>query len=155
MKIVNSISFFIFTVCAILLFCSIFMVDKTVEDEFVVGKMRWFHWAVFLLSICTLCYTIYAKDYKCFPFSIVDGLLLIYLGVIITTYNWVLNPVPEKLYFMGQLLILWILLRFIFIQIPKLYIYFIGVIIIVGIIEAVLGIFQLNGIISSNHTVFS
>lgn len=155
MKIVNSISFFIFTVCAILLFCSIFMVDKTVEDEFVVGKMRWFHWAVFLLSICTLCYTIYAKDYKCFPFSIVDGLLLIYLGVIITTYNWVLNPVPEKLYFMGQLLILWILLRFIFIQIPKLYIYFIGVIIIVGIIEAVLGIFQLNGIISSNHTHFN
>lgn len=155
MRFVKFIPLFVFIVCAILLLSSIFMVDTTVEDEFVTGKMRWFHWAVFSLSVSSLCYIICVKENKSFSFSTADGLIIAYISVIMATYNWQLNPVPEKILFMTQLLVLWFLLRFIFMQIRILHLYFIGAIIIVGTIESILGILQLNGFILSNHALFN
>lgn len=155
MKITKFIPLSVFAVCAILLLSSIFMVDTTVEDEFVTGKMRWFHWTVLFLSVSSLCYAVCTKKNKPLSFSTADGLILAYIGVTIGTYNWQLNPVPEKILFMAQLLVLWFLLRFIFTQIRILHLYFIGAIIIVGTIEAILGILQLNGIVLSNHALFN
>lgn len=155
MKTERYILFSMFILCGILLFCSIFMIDVNTEDMFVTGKVYWLHGSVLFLAFCVWISIVWHKEMKPFSFSIADGLLLLWAIAVVLTYDWKLNPVPEKLLTCGQLLVLWFLMKYIFTQKTKLRLFFVGIMIIIGIIEAVLGILQLNGLLLSNHALFN
>lgn len=153
MKNIQSISSLLFTFCGILLLSTVFMTDTELEDGIVIGKVHWFHQVMIFLSIC--CFIILIKSRKFITISFSDVLVLLLAIVVVLTYDWQLNPAPEKILFGTQLVILWFLLRFIFNGWAKLKLVFIIIIIITGVIEALLGIAQLHGLLESNHTLFN
>lgn len=87
------------------------MTDSNLEDGIVMGKVHWFHQVMLFLSIC--CFIVSIKYRKSFIFSFPDILILVWVVSAASTYDWQLNPAPEKILFGIQLVILWFLLRFI------------------------------------------
>ena len=83
-----------------------------------------------------------------------DLLLLIFTGTVLITYKWSLNPEPEKLIFIGQLVIFWFLLRYILTAYREFNFFFLFVGILTGLVEAVWGMQQLHGHAYSNHSLF-
>lgn len=66
----------------------------------------------------------FEKAGKTFEFSVADGLVLVLAAIVAVTYNWQMNPEPEKMLFGGQLVISWFVLRFIFTGWPLLRVFF-------------------------------
>ena len=118
------------------------------------GKVHWFHLAMVFLVICCLTATVLTKPAKPFTFSVADGAILVLTVIVAFTYDWQLNPEPEKILFAGQLVVLWFLLRFIFTEWPQSKIFFLAAIAGTGLIEAVSGMRQLHGFEGSNHSLF-
>lgn len=109
---------------------------------------------MFFLVVCCLIATILTKPAKQFTFSVADGAVLALTAIVAFTYDWQLNPEPEKMLFTGQLVVLWFLLRFIFTGWPQLKMFYLAAIAGIGLIEAVSGIRQLHGFEGSNHSLF-
>ncbi len=65
-------------------------------------------------GIFLLC-TVFATDTGLangpFVFSVADGLVMILAAIVALTYNWQLDPEPEKMLFGGQLVVLWFLIK--------------------------------------------
>lgn len=91
---------------------------------------------------------------KSIPFALPDGLLLLFAGITLATYDWQLDPEPEKLLFGGQLVVLWFLLRYFLTEAPCLKFFFLFVLMLTGLVEAVWGMQQLHGYAYSNHSLF-
>lgn len=148
-----SLSLFIFS--GILLLCTVFATNSRLEDGLVTGKVHWFHLAMLFMTMCSLVAVVLTKPEGWFRFSFVDVLVLFLVTTVILTYNWQLNPEPEKMLFGGQLVVLWFLLRFIFAEWQQLRLFFIAMIIGTGLIEAISGVRQLHGFDESNHSLFN
>lgn len=86
--------------------------------------------------------------------TIPDILVLLFFGITLATYNWQLNPEPDKLLFGGQLLVLWLVLRLLLKRFPSLRLFFLLIIVCTGLIEALWGLEQLYGYRMSNHSLF-
>ncbi|MDO4757295.1 MAG: O-antigen ligase family protein, partial [Parabacteroides sp.] len=116
-------------------------------------KVFWFHLSMLCMvaSLFSICF--FEKELR-FSFSLPDGLILGFAGITLATYNWSLNPEPEKLIFGGQLLVWWFALRFLFEQYKSLRFYFLFIFLLTGWIEAVWGLLQLHGYSYSNHSLF-
>ena len=65
--------------------------------------------------------------------------LLLFAGVTLATYDWQLGPEPEKLLFGGQLIVLWFLLRYFLTEAPCLKFFFLFILMLTGLAEAVWG----------------
>lgn len=91
---------------------------------------------------------------KGMPFTPTDGLAVLFAVLTLCTYDRQLNPEPEKLLFGGQLLILWFLLRYFLTGTRGLAFFFLSVLMVTGMAEAVWGIRQLHGGTWSNHAFF-
>ena len=76
------------------------------------------------------------------------------LGLILLSYPYSIHPEPEKLLFIGQMVVLWYLLRQVFHEYPVLIGYFSMFFIATGLIEAIWGFRQLQGWAYSNHSLF-
>lgn len=148
------ISYSLLAISGIFLLCTVFATDISLVNGLVMGKVYWFHLAMLLLAACCLVATVLIKTEKTFIPSVADGLVLALTAIVTLTYNWQLNPEPEKMLFGGQLVILWFLLRFIFTGWPQSKIFFLIMIAGTGLIEAVSGIRQLHGFEGSNHSLF-
>lgn len=148
------ISLLLLSISGTLLLCTVFATDNSLVNGLVTGKVHWFHLAMLFLTSCSLVVTLIAKPKRQFTLTLVDGLVLLLAAIVAMTYNWKLNPEPEKMLFGGQLVVLWFLLRFIFNGWPQLRLLFLSIIIISGLFEAILGIRQLHGFETSNHSLF-
>lgn len=154
MKYNHYISLFLFMFSGIWLMSTVFAIDIGIENGLVIGKVYWFHRAMIGISVSSLIAVVLSKEVKSYPFSLADILVLLLGIIVLLTYDWSLNPEPEKLWFGGQLLLLWFLLRFLFAGWHQLPLYYLAIIIGTGVIEAILGICQLYGFKASNHSLF-
>lgn len=148
------ISYSLLVISGIFLLCTVFAADISLVNGLVMGKVHWFHLAMVFLVICCLTATVLTKPAKPFTFSVADGAILVLTVIVAFTYDWQLNPEPEKILFAGQLVVLWFLLRFIFTEWPQSKIFFLVMIAGTGLIEAVSGMRQLHGFEGSNHSLF-
>lgn len=148
------ISYSLLVISGIFLLCTVFAADISLVNGLVMGKVHWFHLAMVFLVICCLTATVLTKPAKPFTFSVADGAILVLTVIVAFTYDWQLNPEPEKILFAGQLVVLWFLLRFIFTEWPQSKIFFLAAIAGTGLIEAVSGMRQLHGFEGSNHSLF-
>ena len=154
MKYNQYISYSLLAISGVFLLCTVFATDIALTNGLITGKVLWFHLVMLLLAACSLMAAVITKPAKPFVFSVADGLVLVLAAIVALTYNWQLNPEPEKMLFGGQLVVLWFLLRFIFTGWPQLRLFFLTAIVVTGLVEAVLGMRQLHGFEGSNHSLF-
>ena len=154
MKYNRYISYSLLTISGVFLLCTVFATDTELPNGLITGKVLWFHLVMLLLAACSLMAAVMTKPVKPLIFSVADGLVLVLAAIVALTYNWQLNPEPEKMLFGGQLVVLWFLLRFIFTGWPQLRLFFLTAIVVTGLVEAVLGMRQLHGFEGSNHSLF-
>ncbi|MBC8603069.1 O-antigen ligase family protein [Parabacteroides acidifaciens] len=127
--------------------------DSGLANGIVMGKVFWFHFVMLLMAIGTIG-TVWLGERISIPFALPDGLLLLFSGITLLTYDWQLNPEPEKLLFGAQLLVLWFLLRYFLTEYSSLKFFFLLVLMLTGLTEAVWGMQQLHGYSYSNHSLF-
>ena len=127
--------------------------DSGLANGIVMGKVFWFHLSMALMAIGTVV-TVWFGRRKSIPFALPDGLLFLFAGITLATYDWQLDPEPEKLLFGGQLVVLWFLLRYWLAEASFLKFFFLFVGMLTGLVEAVWGMQQLHGHAYSNHSLF-
>ena len=129
MKYRQYISYSLLDISGIFLLCTVFATDISLVNGLVTGKVHWFHLSMLFLATCSLLAAVLTRPAKQFAFSKADGLVLVLAAIVALTYNWQLNPEPEKMLFGGQLVVLWFLLRFIFTGWPQLRLFFLTAIV--------------------------
>ena len=129
MKYNQYISYSLLAISGVFLLCTVFATDIALTNGLITGKVLWFHLVMLLLAACSLMAAVITKPAKPFVFSVADGLVLVLAAIVALTYNWQLNPEPEKMLFGGQLVVLWFLLRFIFTGWPQLRLFFLTAIV--------------------------
>lgn len=133
--------------------CIPFAANDAFANGMVMGKVCWFHTAMAFWA-GSVCFVELTLPKRRFIFTWPDGFLLLYIAAVLLTYQWKLNPEPEKLLFAGQLVMLWFMLRTILKEYPPLQLFFISILMGSGMMEAVWGLSQLYGFSSSNHSLF-
>lgn len=136
-----------------LVLCIVFAARPELGNGIVTGKVCWFHFAMLFLAATTLLSEIITSKNR-LTIVYADIIVLLFAGVTLLTYNWTLNPKPESLLFGGQLMALWFMLRVAFNSHPSLRLFFLSIIACFGLIESIIGIQQLYGAASSNHSLF-
>ena len=111
MKFRQYISYSLLAISGIFLLCTVFATNTGLANGLVTGKVLWFHLAMLLLAACSLVAAVLTKSVKPFVFSVADGLVMILAAIVALTYNWQLDPEPEKMLFGGQLVVLWFLIK--------------------------------------------
>ena len=140
--------------------CTPFAGDTSLADGLVTAKAAWLHLSTSILAIAALLSCIPGKKGKNLrPFGWekskwADITIVAFLGVILVTYDWKLNPEPVRLLAICQLVILWFVLRIIYTRFPELKNFTIAVLILTAGIEAWIGLGQLFGWKNSNHSIF-
>lgn len=153
MKQFRYLLFLLTAMAGVLLLSTPFVESRSLVNGLVIGKVRWFQLVMPLFSICTCLLALTGKK-DFFKWSLPDTLVLLYMILTLATYDWGLNPEPEKLMFGGQLVIFWFLLRWLFNAYPVLKPLFIFTLMCTGLAEALLGLGQLHGEAVSNHSLF-
>lgn len=148
-----ALGFLLLAMSGMLLFCTPFATDSSLANSMITAKVCWFYYAMFSLSLCVWVSLIVTTS-RPFLFTWADGLLAAFAGITAITYDWSLNPEPEKLLFGLQLLALWFLLRYAFTIHPGLKFFFTVILLCTGILEVFRGIEQLYGWGVSNHVLF-
>ena len=139
-------------VCCMLLLTPL-VVDYSLAERMVMGKVFWFHLAMGLCSAYVLLIAICGKI-KFPKFTVPDFLVCAFAVWALLFYDWSLNPEMDKLLFGGQLLIFWFLFRALLNNFHFTKLFFFVIIISVGIFEALWGLAQIYGIALPHHTVF-
>lgn len=75
--------------------------DSALANGIVMGKVFWFHLSMALMAIGTVV-TAWLGGRKSIPFALPDGLLLLFAGITLATYDRQLDPEPEKLLSAGS-----------------------------------------------------
>lgn len=78
-----------------------FVGDSALANGIVTGKVFWFHLSMALMAIGTVV-TAWPGGRKSIPFALPDGLLLLFAGITLATYDRQLDPEPEKLLSAGS-----------------------------------------------------
>lgn len=153
MKYLRYLLFLLTAIAGILLLSTPLVESRSLVNGLVIGKVLWFQLVMPLFAICTCLLVLTGKKvfFKC---SLPDILVLFYMVLTLATYDWKLNPEPEKLMFGGQVLIFWFLLRWLLNAYPVLKSLFVFTLMCTGLAESLLGIGQLHGEAISNHSLF-
>ncbi len=146
-------TFLLLATSGTLLLCTPFATDSSLANSIITAKVCWFYYAMFAFSLSTFVSVVVTSNAP-FIFTWADGLLVTFAGITATTYNWSLNPEPEKLFFGTQLLTFWFLLRYAFAIHPCLKYFFMVILLCTGLLEVFRGIEQLFGWSVSNHVFF-
>ncbi|WP_301704677.1 O-antigen ligase family protein [uncultured Parabacteroides sp.] len=144
---------FLLSTTGIFLLCTPFINTVELANGLVTGKMCWFHLAMLFFSVCVF-FVMLTKRRTAISFTFSDLLVLFFAVIVLITYKWSLNPEPGKLIFAGQLVILWFLLRYILTAYREFKFFFLFVLMLTALIEAVWGMLQLHGYSYSNHSLF-
>ena len=74
-----------------LLLCIVFAANPNIAEGTITGKVFWFHFTILLLAFSVL--FMEATIRKCnFTFTLPDGLLLLFSGLVLLNYDHDLNP---------------------------------------------------------------
>ena len=141
------------SICGTLLLLTPLVTTGGLANGIVTGKVFWFHGVTTLSAVLTVAIAACRRRLR-FPFALPDGLLLAFAAVTLLTYDWTLDPEPEKLRFGGQLVVVWILLRYWLANGRGLAFFFLAVLMLTGFVEAVWGWRQLAGDAYSHHALF-
>lgn len=141
-------------ISGILLLCMIVKADPGLANGIIMGKICWFHTSVFCLAGSVLIMELTVGKSR-FTFSLPDGLLVCLFGVLLFTYDREANLQPEKLLFYGQLVLLWFLLRAVLQVFPDLKVFYLMIILISSMVEAIWGMFHFYGDGSFIHPLLS
>lgn len=139
-------------ICCMLLLTPL-VVDFSLAERMVMGKVFWFHWVMGFFSACILLMSMCGKI-KFLSFTVPDCLVCLFVFWTLLFYDWSLNPGIGKLLFGGQLLVFWFLFRALLNNFHIVKSFFFVIIISVGIFEALWGLAQIYGIALPHHTVF-
>lgn len=142
----------LWVICCMLLLTPL-VVDFSLAERLVMGKVFWFHLAMSFFSAYILLMTVCGKI-KFQQFTAPDFCVCIFAIWTLLFYDWALNPEIDKILFGGQLLIFWFLFRTILNNFHFAQLFLFVIIISIGIFEALWGLAQIYGIALPNHTVF-
>ena len=148
------IIYLLFTFSCVMLLCTPFADNTELANGMVTGKVHWFHLCMLLLTGCWLAERLFTRKAH-FSFSIADGLVVAFAGIVAITYDRGLNPEPEKLLFGGQLVVLWFIIRDMLARYPRMKTIILCTLLFTGLMEAILGMQQLHGWEVSNHSLFN
>lgn len=147
------IGYCVVAITGVLVLCTVFESDSSLVDGFVMGKL--FRAQRIIPFFCLAVLLALVLKGKCpFSFSRVDVGLVVFVGLTHLSYNRSLDPEPDKLYFEGQLLLLWFALRVALSAYPGLKNYFLLMLLCTGTVESITGLQQLYGMQASNHHLF-
>ncbi|WP_085537486.1 O-antigen ligase family protein [Massilibacteroides vaginae] len=147
------IGYSLVAITGVLILCTVFEGDNALVNGLVMGKVCWAQRIVPFFCLAVLLGVLF-KGGSCFFLSFADLALLAFVGITYLFYDKSLNPEPEKLFFEGQLLLLWFALRIALSTYPGLKNFFILLFLFIGGVEVVTGLLQLYGMQSSNHHLF-
>ncbi len=136
-----------------LVLCTPFANDAAMAGGIVHAKAAWFHASTLFYAFCILVSFIGICPGK-IQLQVADYLVLAGGTIGLITYNWTLNPAPEKLWFQGQWIALWLLLRVGLYLRPGLSRLYLVILLFTALLEAVWGAAQLYGWIESQHALF-
>lgn len=140
-------------VCCMLLLTPL-VVDYSLAERMVMGKVFWFHLAMGLCSVYVLLMAVWGKI-KFPSFTVPDFLLCSFAVWTLLFYDWSLNPKIDKLLFGGQLLIFWFLFRALLNSFCFTKLFLFVILISLSIFEALWGLAQIYGIALPHHTAFT
>lgn len=149
----NQLNQLILFLAGVLVLCTSSATSGELVNGLVMGKVCWLHLVMPLFSVCVL-FVALTRHKGLLRISIPDILLLLFAGITLIMYDWPLNPEPEKLLFGGQILVLWFMLRFVLHAYPSLRIFYLVALVGTALWQAMLGMEQLHGFESSNHSLF-
>lgn len=147
------IGYSLIAITGILVLCTVFESDNALVNGLVMGKVFWAQQIIPFFCLAVLLGVLLNRESR-FSFSFADAALLIFVGITHLFYDRELNPEPDKLFFEGQLLLLWFALRIALSAYPSLKRYFVILLLCVGVAEAITGLQQLYGLQHSNHHLF-
>ncbi len=154
MKSLYYIDYFFLSLFGVLLLCTPFATVSGLVNGIIMRKLYWVELILFISSIYILFSLFIKRESTNISFAWNDFILLI-IGIwSVTTYSWVLDAEPEKIIFIGQMVILWFIFRYTICKYPMLIHYFLFVLIGIGFIEAIWGFKQIQGWTYSNHSLF-
>lgn len=137
-----------------LLLCIVFAVNPEIAEGTLSGKVFWFHFSILLLAFSVL-FMEATVGKSSFSFSLPDGLLLFFIGLVLLTYDRELDPHPERLLFAGQIATLWFMLRAILQVHSELRLFFMSIVICTGIFAALWGIGHMYGNPAPEHPLLN
>ncbi|MDL2278278.1 O-antigen ligase family protein [Parabacteroides sp. OttesenSCG-928-G07] len=137
----------------VLLLFTVFANNSQLANGLVMGQVFWFHISMLFLTLVVFFYGIFVRQ-EYLHIHLPDILILLFYGITLFTYDWELNPEPEKLLFGGQLVVLWFILRILIRRYPFFRLLLLVLILCIGFIEAIHGMEQLYGYRMSNHGRF-
>ena len=144
----------VYTLLGTLLLSAPFAGLGMLSTHLVTEKTFWIQLITLFLSAVSLQGLWLNPSKELCPWTYVDILPLSLLGLILLSYPYSIHPEPEKLLFIGQMVVLWYLLRQVLHECPVLIGYFSMFFIATGLIEAIWGFRQLQGWAYSNHSLF-
>lgn len=154
MKSLYYIDCFFLSFLGVLLLCTPFAIMSELVNGIIMGKLYWVQLILFIFSIY-IPFSLFTKNKKPNISLIWNDFILPLIGIwSAIAYPWTLNPEPEKIIFIGQMVILWFILRYTISKYPMLGNYFLFVLIGIGLIEAIWGFKQLQGWTQSSHSLF-
>lgn len=122
--------------------CSVLIVLTEQDNGIIEGKQHWFFLTLLWFTISVLFCVITLKGKIYYHFSWADILLLIGMAYIALSYQWKVNPAPDKLMVVALLFALWFLLRLTLSSYSFLSTFFLFIFIYTGAVEALWGIGQ-------------
>ena len=154
MKSLYYIDCFFLSFLGVLLLCTPFAIMSELVNGIIMGKLHWVQLILFIFSIY-IPFSLFTKKQKPDISLTWNDFILPLIGIwSAIAYPWTLNPEPEKIIFIGQMVILWFILRYTISKYPMLGNYFLFVLIGIGLIEAIWGFKQLQGWTQSSHSLF-
>lgn len=123
----------------ILLLFAVFAINPQFAGTIKTDGINWIQWTSVLLALGIIMMELICKSNK-FVFCHSDVIFLILLGFEFIFYDSTLNPQPFRLYFLGQLILIWFMIRAAFQTYPQLRVLFRFIIIWTGVIFGILGL---------------
>lgn len=138
---------------AILLSCTIFLSRADLACGEIAGQLSGFRYALLFFAACVLLLEVTGPIHK-FTFSLADGLLAALFGWALLSYDRALDLHPEKMLFIGSLLLLWFLVRFVFQRIPSMRFLFLLIFISTGIFTSLWSFIHVHGNAGAGGSIF-
>lgn len=117
-------------------------------------KVFWIQLIVLFLSVTFLLSSLFHKVQIFYSWTWIDSLPIALFVLVLLSYPYPIDPEPEKILFIGQITVLWYILRYLTNRFPVLYKYYLFLFLAIGLIEAIWGFRQLQGWEHSNHSLF-
>lgn len=147
----------ILTLACTALLCGVLVESTIVNASLQLEAYHFYQLSIPIFIFLSLLGGLILKANNAQPFHLraIDWLPLLFGVTLLFTYQWTLNPAPERLTFLLQATLLWYSLRIVLGLYPVLSRLLPVVLVLLGGVQAIIGIRQLYGYEVSNHSLFN